>query len=915
MRAGDFLRAVVESVAVGVFVRRRTVGRAEIRLPPAVGNAVAAQIGVQQVHPQRAHVDGVEAILAVLVAFAPGPFAQHGPRHVAVVPVRRGRRDHAADEQVRKRLRPGRVERAPRQRRLPALRPPVGRLARRRRRHGARAVELRQLRGGHRHEFSPVGADVENALAEVVPAGSAQIEIRVGRAIAVRVAQDQGEVHRLREAHVVQVIQGERPAGLVPQVPGVVRQRVEPRKQDDDVVAAADVHAVPAEIEIVGIGVRPDAAEIAEAPRRIQLPQRRPRRRQIEIVADVVREFPGRIVRDDRRTGARDRRRRPIWIRRARDGERPAPLGVVVPEPRGREMRRDALGVGRHGQRAFPARAGDVRQRHRGRRRERAFGVRDPRRHRARARQRPHVGFVAQRGVRSGAGRFRRDGGALQQRPPVVVVVVVPGSGPVVEHERHALRGRGRNRELVFPSLALRVPRHGLVREGAGECVLPDMDAHRIRAGQRAFRRAVRDFRRLPAQGERRLHPHLAAVRDDRRIEDQSVAADAPHLQDVVGDMHRHVVVAGRRERLRGFADRGRVEPAAPAAGDEIAHAADRHHALVVVAVAADEEIGFVARQDRRPVGLVIVVARALPVGIRRPMARGDRPDRGRIVCRRLQLALQPLALRNRVDLGVQGNEPDVARREGIEAVAQRGLRQRKEALVEPARDVRARRGVVVAHRGHVDRPGQLVGTNPEKHLPGFEARIAERFFGHVAEADDERRIFRHDPAGNALRAGFVDAALQIPVEREMQRLIVRRRRPERARLDVAVGRRRFVAVARAGFQPAQRDRMQMGSAPVPFEMGVVGGGPVANRAAAGLRPIPGDRGGRGRVFRPTGPDGRTIGLAGCRHCPQQRHQSEPSRYIRFPAHACPFSGKITVLGAPPQAETFRLFSFPPRPC
>jgi len=441
------------------------------------------------------------------------------------------------------------------------------------------------------------------------------------------------------------------------------------------------------------------------------------------------------------------------------------------------------------------------------------------------------------------------------------------------------------------------------------------MDPNRIRAGQRTFRGAVRDFRRLPAQRERRLHPHLAPVGDDRRIEDPSVAADAPQLQDVVGDVGRHVVVAGRRVGLRRFADRGRVEAPAPAAGDEIAHAVGRHQALVVVAVAPDEEVGFVFRQDRRPVGLVIVVAGPLAVGIRRPVGQSDRPDRGRIVRRRLQLARQPFALRHGLDFGVQRDEPDVAHREGVESVAQRGLGQRKQTLEKPARDVGARRGVVVAHDRHVDGPGQFVGTDPEEHVPGLEPRSAERFFRHVAETDDEGRIFRHDLVRHALRARFVDPALQIPVENKMQRPAVRRSGPERAGLGEAVGGRGFVEVARGGFQPAQGDRMQMRAAPVALEMGVIGRKAIANRAAAGVRPVPRDRGRRGRVFCPTGPDGRAIGLAGGPGRSQQRRRSDPRQPICFPSHVAPFPGKIPAGPAPPQVETFRWFSFSPRPC
>lgn len=323
MGPGGFFGAVVLPVAIGVLVGGGAVGRAELLLPPTVGNAVAEKIRVQQVHALRTQVDRVEGVLPVAVAQAPRPVAQIRARQIAVVGLHAGRCDHAADQQVRDRFGTGRVERSPRQRRFPAARPPVRAAAAGVARRRAFAVELGQLRVGHGPERIAVGADIPDALPEVVAAGPAQVEIGVRRPVPVGVAQEDRHVHRLGEAHVVQEIQRVGPAVLVPQRPGVVRQRVEAQEQHHRVVAAADVHPVAAHVQVRRVHVEPDPPEIAEPARILLRDQRRPFQRQIDVVADVVGRLARRVVGQDRRARAGDRRRRPAGRAGARHGVGP----------------------------------------------------------------------------------------------------------------------------------------------------------------------------------------------------------------------------------------------------------------------------------------------------------------------------------------------------------------------------------------------------------------------------------------------------------------------------------------------------------------------------------------------------------------------------------------------------------------
>ena len=469
--------------------------------------------------------------------------------------------------------------------------------------------------------------------------------------------------------------------------------------------------------------------------------QRRACHRQVEVVADVVGWRTGRVSGDDRRTRAGHGRGRPAEIGGAGHRQAPAAQVVVVPatgfagEDHFQPPRLD-----RHGDGALPGRAGRrPGQRHTPGRRKYPAVARTghPGPHLRRAGQRSQVRLVAERGGRAGRHGAGNRFDAPQPGLPVVFVVIVPvRAGRIVKDKRHPFgRRRGYNKR-VFPQLFRRIPGHGSIRKSIGKGILAEVDMHRIRGRQRPTVGAVEDRGRLAAPRKRGRDPHGPAVGEGFGVEHQPVAADAPHLPRFAGHVAGNVVVAGGRVGQQGFAHGRTIKIGPAAAGDQVAHAADRNGPLVVVAVAAQDQVRLVHDKQRAPVGLALQPTFALALGIRRPVQHRNDPDDVRVVGGRLQFARQPVRLDRGGFLRAQADEPDAADRVRIEAHSQRRLRQSEQAMVKPARRI-GNRGVVgivmIARNRHENGPCQFVGTDGKEIVPSAEARPAVGLVGHVA--------------------------------------------------------------------------------------------------------------------------------------------------------------------------------------
>ena len=256
-----------------------------------------------------------------------------------------------------------------------------------------------------------------------------------------------------------------------------------------------------------------------------------------------------------------------------------------------------------------------------------------------------------------------------------------------------------------------------------------------------------------------------------------------------------------------------------------------------------------------------------------------NRPDDVRVVGGRLQFPRQPVGLRRHVAFGVQADEADVADGVGVIAVARRGLRQREQPMEKAAglvRRVGGARIVVVAEDRHEHGARQLVRTNLEKIRPRGEAGAPVAFVGQIAQLDHPLRVLQQDPIGHGLPPRHVQAAVQIAVQRKMQRRAARRRGHERGGFAKSIRRAGFVEIARARFQPAQRNRMVAQAAAVARDGIVIRRRAIAHFAAPLRRRIPADRRGRGGVFGPRGAHGRRNGLARGRQRPQPRRRAQP---------------------------------------